>query len=189
MLKCNFTCQLKIIFCHSLNNVFWGYTNWLKSGRFFFLFFSEMKSWVTLGFHSIQGATRHPCTHRFPLVPAGQDSQMTTVILSNQETQLPPCSLPFQPGHWIQILKSSSCYWVAIQYWFSVEWQRREEGLGATHKIWAKALYGSKETLTGTEQSKEKSWAGTREEKIIFIKILGIIDVHSQETRFPSCAL
>lgn len=84
MPKCNFTCQLKIILCQSLKNFFWGQTNWVTSGRVFFPhLFSKWTAWITLGFHlPYKGATRHPCTHSFPFVPAGYDSQMKTVILS-----------------------------------------------------------------------------------------------------------
>lgn len=53
-------------------------------GCIFFPFpFSRWTACITLGFNfSYKGAIRHPCTHSFPFVPDGYDSQMKTLILT-----------------------------------------------------------------------------------------------------------
>lgn len=67
MLKRNFTCQLKIVFCQNSNNVFWGYTNWLTSGRSFSSFLpNEILGNIRIPL-VIQGCNKTPMCTQIPI--------------------------------------------------------------------------------------------------------------------------
>lgn len=126
VLKCNFTCQLKIIFCQNLNNVFWGYTNWLTSGRSFSPFLpNEILGNISIPL-VIQGCNKTPMCTQIPICTSWVGLPNENSYSEQSGNSAAPSLTPFSARTLnSNKKKSSSCYLVAIQCLFSVEWWGR----------------------------------------------------------------